>query len=251
MHDLRLGKYAAGGTMSSHAHAESSFTIVVRGSYVERIRGRSLEHKPGSMLFYPAGEVHSQEFGRTGSHKLIFTPSQSCLQLLAEAKIPLAHAPHVTSAFLKELSIRALKEMAAADTFSLMVIEGTLLELIAAFGRMYERDGKQAAVPAWLKQCRERLASQPGVAITHQALAAQVRKHPVHLAKAFQRTYGETIGQYQRRLRLRKAAGLLQKQNMPLAEIALESGFANQAHLSRSFRCAFGMTPTQYRTQKS
>ena len=66
MYDLRLGTYTPGGTMAPHTHEESSFTIVLKGSYQERILGRSIEHRPGSMLFYPAGEQHSQQFGRHG-----------------------------------------------------------------------------------------------------------------------------------------------------------------------------------------
>jgi AraC-like DNA-binding protein len=33
---------------------------------------------------------------------------------------------------------------------------------------------------------------------------------------------------------------------MPLAELALASGFADQPHLTRMFRSAFGVTPGRY-----
>jgi AraC-like DNA-binding protein len=32
----------------------------------------------------------------------------------------------------------------------------------------------------------------------------------------------------------------------PLAETAVEAGFADQAHFSRTFKAAFGMTPGRY-----
>jgi transcriptional regulator GlxA family with amidase domain len=32
-----------------------------------------------------------------------------------------------------------------------------------------------------------------------------------------------------------------------LAEIALEAGFADQAHLSRMFKAAFGLSPAKFR----
>ena len=86
--------------------------------------------------------------------------------------------------------------------------------------------------------------------MTHQALAAHVHKHPVHVAKAFRKAYGETIGDCQRRFRLEKARHLLCKGGMPLAEVALECGFANQAHFSRTFKAAFGSTPTRYRAER-
>ena len=33
----------------------------------------------------------------------------------------------------------------------------------------------------------------------------------------------------------------------PLADVAVEAGFADQAHLTRMFRDAFGLTPARYR----
>ena len=251
MYALRLRSYTPGGTMAPHAHEESSFTIVLSGSYQERILGRSVEHRPGSMLFYPAGEKHSQRFGDHGSHKLIFRPSLSCLELLADEKVLLPQAPHVGSASIRRLATRVVKETRTADSFSRMVIEGSVLELVATFGRMYGVGNPREAIPRWLKECREMLESHPELGVTHEALAFRVGKHPVHLAKAFRKAYGETIGECQRRLRLSKAESLLRRRNVSLADIALECGFSNQAHFSRSFKCAFGTTPSVYRAERS
>ena len=251
MQDLRLGTYTAGGTMAPHIHEESSFTIVLQGSCQERILGRSVEHRPGSMLFYPAGEKHSQQFGRNGSHKLIFRPSVSCLKLLTDEKVRLPQAPHVSSTSITWLANRVVKEMRKADSFSPMVIEGSLLELVATFGRMYGATNRREAIPTWLKQCRETLESHPEIGATHETLAFHAGRHPVHLAKAFRKAYGETIGEYQRRLRMSKAESLLRKRNVALADVALQCGFSNQSHFSRSFRCAFGITPSLYRAERS
>ena len=251
MHDLRVGHYAAGSGMAPHAHVESSFTIVLQGSYYERIVGRDIEHRPGSMLFYPAGETHSQQFGRDGAQKLIFSPSLSCLAYLTDEKVRLPQAPYVGSMLIRELANRVAKEMRDGDSFSSMVIEGSVLELMATFGRIYETGNRKRAIPSWLKEVREMLESQPEDGATHETLALQIHKHPVHLAKAFRKAYGETIGECQRRLRLNKAELLLRKRNMALADIALQSGFSSQSHFSRSFKCAFGTTPSRYRAERS
>jgi hypothetical protein len=98
---------------------------------------------------------------------LIFRPSLSCLGLLTDEKVQLPQAPHVGSAFIRELANRVVKEMRNGDSFSPMVIEGSVLELIATFGRMYEARKWRNAIPNWLKQCREMLESRPGVGATH------------------------------------------------------------------------------------
>ena len=48
--------------------------------------------------------------------------------------------------------------------------------------------------------------------------------------------------------RLRHARTLL-RQGQPLAEVALASGFADQAHFQRQFKRRVAATPGQYRTQ--
>jgi AraC family transcriptional regulator len=152
---------------------------------------------------------------------------------------------------IRELANRVAKEMRDGDSFSPMVIEGSILELIATFGRMYEAGNRRDAIPDWLKQCREMLEFQPGVGATHEELALHFKKHPVHVAKAFRKAYGETIGECQRRVRLSKAESLLRKRNMALADIALQCGFSSQSHFSRCFKCAFGTTPSRYRAERS
>jgi len=37
------------------------------------------------------------------------------------------------------------------------------------------------------------------------------------------------------------------RRNRSLADVALAAGFADQAHLSRMFKSAFGVTPARYR----
>jgi AraC-like DNA-binding protein len=36
-----------------------------------------------------------------------------------------------------------------------------------------------------------------------------------------------------------------------LADVAAESGFADQAHPTRAFRTAFGLTPARYRARRA
>jgi AraC-like DNA-binding protein len=37
----------------------------------------------------------------------------------------------------------------------------------------------------------------------------------------------------------------------PLADVACEAGFADQAHFTRVFKSAFGLTPARYRALRS
>ena len=251
MTTLWLSSYAANSRMSPHLHQDCSFIVVVRGGYQETIRSEDTEHCPGSMLFYPAGEVHSQQFGSSGSSKLIFVPTVPSLEFLSERGVPLTQAPHVRSPLIAQLARRVVAEKRHDDIFSELTISGLLLELLAEFGRLEKNEGHHSKpVPAWLSQIREELRDEPERSKTNEELAASVGKHPVHLAKAFHGHFGETIGEYQRRLRLQRAEVLLRKSKVSLVEIALACGFASHSHMSRSFRAAYGISPSRFRSER-
>ncbi len=47
--------------------------------------------------------------------------------------------------------------------------------------------------------------------------------------------------------RVRKACELIERSEQPLTRIALNLGFADQSHFSRSFHAVVGLTPSQFR----
>ena len=57
---------------------------------------------------------------------------------------------------------------------------------------------------------------------------------------------GETPGGLIRRVRLKKAASLIEQKFGNLSEIALETGFNNPAYFSECFKKQFGVSPSQY-----
>jgi AraC family transcriptional regulator len=71
--------------------------------------------------------------------------------------------------------------------------------------------------------------------------------HPVYLASVFRRIHRQTIGDYLRALRVRQAANLMRRPDMPLARIAATLGFADQPHFTRIFGAVVGMTPSAFR----
>ena len=56
------------------------------------------------------------------------------------------------------------------------------------------------------------------------------------------------VGAYVRALRLNWAAERLAASRDSIAQIALQAGFYDQSHFSRTFKRQFGCTPLEYRT---
>jgi AraC family transcriptional regulator len=80
-------------------------------------------------------------------------------------------------------------------------------------------------------------------------LAALVRLSENHFARAFKMSLGLPPHAYVVQRRIMRAKTLILETDLPLSQVALESGMADQAHLSRLFRRFFGATPSACRSQ--
>jgi AraC family transcriptional regulator len=70
-----------------------------------------------------------------------------------------------------------------------------------------------------------------------------------HFARAFRESTGVPPHRFLLQRRMARARQLLEISDLPIAEIALALGFADQSHLTRLFRRETGMTPGQMRAQ--
>jgi AraC family transcriptional regulator len=84
-----------------------------------------------------------------------------------------------------------------------------------------------------------------------EALAQQAGFSPYYFARLFRQTTGESPHQFVLRQRIEQAQRLLKERDVPLAHVALESGFANQSHLTQAFKRHLGLTPRAYRQDRS
>jgi AraC family transcriptional regulator len=71
-----------------------------------------------------------------------------------------------------------------------------------------------------------------------------------HFSRSFHRSLNIRPHRYLVVRRLNRVLTLMSTSSLPLAEIALLAGFADQSHLSRCFRNHFGMPPRRFRCQK-
>jgi AraC-like DNA-binding protein len=81
-------------------------------------------------------------------------------------------------------------------------------------------------------------------------LSSAVGTSVFHACRAFRRATGETLHGYRRRLRVRHALALLVDSDAPLADVAAQTGFASQSHLTNIFRAELGTTPGRVRAQR-
>ena len=71
-----------------------------------------------------------------------------------------------------------------------------------------------------------------------------------HFHRIFKALKGESIGAHISRLRIEAAARLLRYSDLSIEDIAFNIGYEAPAALSKAFKNQYGITPTQYRTNK-
>ena len=86
-----------------------------------------------------------------------------------------------------------------------------------------------------------------GEALNVGEIAAVAAMSPSHFARAFRATTGEPVWAFVQRRRCERARALLATTRLPIAEVAFQTGFAGQAHLTTSLRRRYGATPGDLR----
>ena len=83
-----------------------------------------------------------------------------------------------------------------------------------------------------------------------KTLANEVALSDFHFHRIFKALKGEAIGAYITRLRLEATARLLRYTALTIEEIAFNIGYETPASLSKAFKKQYGISPTEYRTNK-
>lgn len=90
----------------------------------------------------------------------------------------------------------------------------------------------------------------PSAALTLDLLAARAGVSPFHFLRGFETVTGSTPHQYIRRTRLRRAAERLLCGQQRVIDVALDCGFNDLSHFTRSFGSEFGCSPRAFRVHR-
>ena len=241
--------YRPGAHFEPHSHAHANISLVLSGDFAELVEGRQHQIAAGSVVFKPAGTVHSNRYGRAGARTMIveFDPADGSWiwweeEGLQECQWHLS-GPCIAAAL--RLYRDAFQQPTAPDRET--TIANDVIELVA-FARLSD-DRFAANVRPVVRRARDAVLDGFREGIGVQAIAEDIGVHPVYLARAFRAEYRCSLTDFRRHLQISEAAVRLAITDAPIAEIALASGFADQSHLSRQFRTHLGATPGSYRRQ--
>jgi AraC family transcriptional regulator len=104
------------------------------------------------------------------------------------------------------------------------------------------------ALPPYLhRRLDEYIQANLSQNITLSDMAQVTSLSTSHLTKLFKQSQGISLYQYVIHCRIARAKQLLKHQQLTIAEIATQVGFADQSHLTHHFKRHVGVTPKVFR----
>lgn len=123
-----------------------------------------------------------------------------------------------------------------------------LVKLIQKYGLQGEEYAFSKSFTAkHYQRVLDHVAQRFGQSIQVEDLAREAALSPSHFAQLFKRTLGMSPMQFVMTYRVEQAKKKLAQRDVPLIDVAMSCGFADQAHFSRIFKRIEGTTPSRYR----
>src|ERR1700685_240892 len=237
--------HPSGYRIPKHAHEVESLYLLLAGSLTEQFGHENVERRADELIFTPADKPHSNVFQERGGRCLIIELHPTVLSRVCEW----GGLPTDLKSFRGQpawLARRLYNEFRSGAAISPLVVEGLVLEM---FGEICRQPGplRSSRSQRNATQAREFLDAAFSHPVSLADIAQAVDVHPIYLARVFRQTYRCSVGEYLRRRRVDFVCLQLSGSDKPLAEIASEAGFCDQAHLTRTFHRLIGFTPGQYR----
>lgn len=239
--------YDANTRVPKHSHEIAHLCFILEGHCTEGFSNQEAEHGPSSLTVCPA-EIEHWEHHHTAGRQFLVEMEPSRFEPIYTARSLRAGSNGLGTGLIPVLAARLYREFRQNDHFSPIALEGIALELLALIMRQADRgalphEATARRIALVLDILHDDFPAFPRLSVLAEAAGI----HPVYLATAFRKSQDCTIGEYVRRRRVEHARKRISTSSDPLAQIAIESGFADQTHLTRAFRQITGMTPAQYR----
>jgi AraC-like DNA-binding protein len=198
--------------------------------------------EPGSILLVPAWHLYAlRVLERVPDGSITLLLGASCLEGVGATERPALVTDGSLAAQMAALVAELRRPVRLLESGN--GIRATLERLVARGMPLTVARPRRAV--ANLAPVREHLRAHLGEPVTTAELADLSGRTAWHLIRTFHREFGLPPHAYQMRLRVAAAGGLLSA-GIGVSSAAYECGFADQSHLSRTFKEVYGLTPAAW-----
>jgi AraC family transcriptional regulator len=237
--------FPVGLVIPPHEHTNAFFCLLLEGCCTTSSDRRTWTGGPLTLTLYPAGLAHTNRWHQSG-RVLNVEFARPWLERLRGRTAVLDRPADYAGGPPVWLARRLVEEYRRPDDASPLAVESLVLELLAECSRS-RAEPLDTAAPPWLDRVNELLRARFAESLSLGAVAAAVGISAGHLARSFRRFHGCTVGEYVRRLRVKFACRQLAASDAPLVQVALDAGFTDQSHFTKTFKRHMGVTPAAFR----
>ena len=230
-----------------HRHDTYALGVTLSGVQTFRYRGAQRVALPGQLHILHPDEQHDGAAGTEAGlrYRILYLAPELVREALDGAQLPFVADP---------------VQPAGEATVQVLALLGDLDDPVTDLGR--------AAVATTVADALHGLAGQAGrraapidlhaAGLAREYLAARACEQTsaatlehitgtdrFTLARDFRRAFGTSPDRYRTLRRLALARRAIER-GEPLAQVAARTGFADQSHLTRQFKRAYGLTPAQW-----
>jgi AraC-like DNA-binding protein len=242
-------------------HVHDTFVIqLVEGGTDEFLRGReSYRAGAGDIVLINPGDVHTGQ--PADDEPLSYRALYPRAELLAEVARSLGRsvggAPTFPRAVVRDPSLanhlrrlfRALHSGADSPA-SGTLLRTVLAALLCRHGNLGADPSTGSVLRAAVRRARDHIRSHPNERLFLQELSGMAGLSRFHFLRTFRKEVGLAPHEFHVNVRVEYARELL-SQGLPIAEAAVQTGFADQSHLTRWFKRIVGVTPGQFHRQSN
>ncbi|GEO84586.1 AraC family transcriptional regulator [Ciceribacter naphthalenivorans] len=237
-----------GEGFAPHRHDTYGIGVTLSGVQIFHYRGALRASLPGNIIVLHPDELHDGAAGtETG---LVYRMIYVAPERIAEAQGIKGGLPFVTDPVVSDGQFRARLGEALVqldDAPSELAVSG-IVAMIADGLRCHSDVRPLTAdrgLSAGIAACRDHLSVHCTRDVGSQELEAIAGLDRYTIARQFRRAFGTSPHRYLVMRRIELARRLMHS-GTGLAEAAIASGFADQAHFTRHFKAAYGITPGRW-----
>jgi AraC-like DNA-binding protein len=240
-----------GEAYRKHRHDTYAVGVTDSGVQVFDYRGTVNVSLPGQVAVLYPDEVHN---GRAGTrdgfgYRIVYVDPARLAEAVAAVRGRPYPLPFLREAVSNNARLARAIEEAFRVPFEPLAADGLVVEL--AEGLVAGERGRDAPLPRHIdvravERARRLLDAGRSRAVRSAELEAASGLTRYDLARQFRIALGTSPHRYHLMRRLQHARSMIHR-GYRLAEVAADAGFADQAHFTRSFKSAFGLTPGRYR----
>jgi AraC-like DNA-binding protein len=244
----RLEAQFLGQAFSPHRHDTYAIGVTLSGVQTFGYRGARRVCLPGQCHVLHPDEIHDGSAGTVEgfSYRIVYIDPALIQQALGGKALPFVSDPIVEGRAIRDALPRALWRLEEPiEDVARIEIVTAVADFLDRASTLNAHKQSRSLHLASLVRVHDLIAADPAKRLSIAALEGVSGLDRWTLARQFRAAFGTCPSHFRTMRQLDEVRRMI-RGGRPLSEAALDAGFADQSHMSRMFKRAYGFTPAKW-----